>query len=503
MSLLLRAHQPCLNPNCLSSDALSIYSDHTFCFSCEEYVRTEDTLSEYSFQFMPWRGISKSTMEFFNVKTKVTEDGTPVEIGFPYPSGMIKVRGILEKTFRVHGSKTEPEKNLFGMDKFPVGSGENIIITEGELDAMSVYEMLGRRPVVSLSSATFGKDVRLAYDYLNSFERIYLCLDNDIPGEKAMKNIAMMFDFNKVYVIKMARKDANEYLQAGENTEFRNLYQRAKRFLPEGIISSYSEIDDIIDDDTEKPSQPYPFETLQDMTYGIRFGEVNLFTALEGIGKTEIFRAIEYHLLKTTDENIGIIHLEEGKSRMIKGLVGYELETPAHLPDRNIPKDDIKAAYRRITRRDDRVHIYTHFSSDDLDTIIGTIRFLVAACGCKYIFLDHISMLVTGRGDGDEREALDYLSTRFEWLVEELDFTLFLISHVNDEGLTRGSRNISKTCDLWVHLTRNKTAETLEERNTTYLTVNKNRFAGRTGPAGKLIFSPETFKITEALELPA
>ncbi len=459
-------------------------------------------MSDHSFQFLPWRGISKATMEFFDVKTKVAADGTPLEIGFPYPSEMVKVRGISDKTFRVHGSIKKPEFNLFGMNRFPPG-GSSLIITEGELDAMSVYEMLGKRPVVSLrSSSGATKDIRLAYDYVNSFERIILCLDSDQKGQEAAREIAMMFDFNKVYVVKMSYKDANEYLQNQANTEFRNVVNSASRFLPEGIVSSYNEIDKIIDGDEDKPAVPYPFETLQNMTYGIRHGEVNLFTALEGIGKTEVLRAIEYHLLKTTDANIGIIHLEEGKSRMIKGLVGYELNQPVHLPDQQVSKEDIKKAYREITKRDDRVHIYTHFSSDDLDVILGTIRFLVAACGCKYVFLDHISMLVTGRGDDDERRSLDYLSTKFEWLVEELDFTLFLVSHVNDEGLTRGSRNISKTCDLWVHLIRDKTAATLEERNTTKLMVNKNRFAGRTGPAGSLLFDSGTFKIAEKLELP-
>lgn len=106
-------------------------------------------------------------------------------------------------------------------------------------------------------------------------------------------------------------------------------------------------------------------------------------------------------------------------------------------------------------------------------------------------------MLVTGRDNEDERRSLDYLSTRFEWLVEELDFTLFLISHVNDEGLTRGSRNISKTADLHIHMERDKLAENEIEKNTTYLTVKKNRFGSRTGSAGRLYFDPSTFKVTE------
>jgi len=82
--------------------------------------------------------------------------------------------------------------------------------------------------------------------------------------------------------------------------------------------------------------------------------------------------------------------------------------------------------------------------------------------------------------------------------VKELNFGLIFVSHVNDEGLTRGSRYISKVADLWIEANRNITADSVLERNTTYLNIRKNRFCGQTGPAGKLIFEPSTFMLTES-----
>jgi twinkle protein len=234
------------------------------------------------------------------------------------------------------------------------------------------------------------------------------------------------------------------------------------------------------------------------MTYGIRYGEVVLLKAMEGIGKTEIFRAIEHHVLKTTDSNVGIIHLEESKARSVKGLAGYELQAACHLPDSPISNDEIKSAYRKLVKRDDRLHIYSHFGSDDPDTILGTIRFMVSACNCKYVFLDHITMVVTGLQGEDERKALDYISTRLKMMAKELDFALFLISHVNDEGQTRGSRNISKVADLIISLHRDILSDDPVIRNTTQLVVEKNRFGSKTGNGGKLIFDPSSFMILEA-----
>ena len=127
---------------------------------------------------------------------------------------------------------------------------------------------------------------------------------------------------------------------------------------------------------------------------------------------------------------------------------------------------------------------------------------MAGPCSCKYIFLDHITMVVTGLHGEDERKALDYISTRLAMMVKELDFCLFMISHVNDIGQTRGSRNIAKTAHTIINLFRDKKAADTEIRNTTIMEIEKNRFSGKTGPSSHLLFSPETFRIEEKLELP-
>src|SRR5204862_141395 len=162
--------------------------------------------------------------------------------------------------------------------------------------------------------------------WLNSFERIYICFDNDEPGQKAAKEVASLFDFNKIYYVKLTKyKDANEYLTEGDPSEFVRVWHNSKRYMIEGVVSSFEE----------------------------------------------------------------------------------------------------------------------------LDAIIDKVRFLASACDCKYIFLDHITMVVTGLLDADQTKLLDYLSTKLDMLVQSLNFGLIFVSHVNDDGKTRGSRNISKIAHTW------------------------------------------------------
>jgi twinkle protein len=481
------------------------------CFSCGETYyppnyQKHDKKEEEVTSFQPiksdYRGLTPDTLKHYGVMYEVDNDGIPIATVYRKPNGQALHRRLDSKDFRFTGEKQEGLLNLFGSDKFPQGSAKAITITEGYNDALAVYQMMGSKyPSVGVQSVVTAKaECAQAYDYLNSFEKIYLAFDNDAPGKEAADKVARMFDFNKIYMVHLERKDPHEYLENKDAKSFEKAWWAARRFLPEGILSSFNDFDKIFDDDGEKPSVPYPFEGLQNLTFGIRGGEFVLFTAQEGIGKTEVFRALEYHLLKTTKENIGIIHLEESKARTLKGLVGYELNVPVHLPEFSLSKDELKKTLRKVSERDERIHIYSHFGSDDPDHILSTIRFMAGACNCKYVFLDHITMVVSGLLGDDERRALDYLSTRLAMMVEELDFTLFAISHINDEGLTRGSRNISKVADLRIDLSRNLKAVNEVERNTTHLMCSKNRFAGKTGPAGSLFFNPDTYTLSEVQE---
>lgn len=517
-------HQPC--ENCGSSDALTEYQDHTFCFSCKKFNWLNnfseksltfnqlcDTLSLKEYYKEPlvntvsssvrdtYRNIPINVLLKYKVKGNYI-DGTDALYSIEYPYGTLssKIRINEKKEFFTKGNAIDNPVTLFGMDIFSPGSDKSITICEGENDAMSVYAIMNTPAVSVRSSTTARKDCERAREYLNSFDSIYLCLDDDTPGQEAAKEIAKLFDVNKVYHVKMGGglKDANDYLTQGRTSEFYKLWKNSKRWLPKGIVNSTTEIEEILRRQGSGSIASYPFPTLQEMAYGIREGEVVLFTAQEGVGKTEIIRAIEYSLCKDTDYNLGIIHLEEEEKRSVQGLLSYELKVPVHLGDSNVSVEDQIKAYESMVRKDGRLHYYTHFGSDDPDTILDTIRYLVTTCHCKFIFLDHITMLVTGYEGDDERRKLDYLSTRLAMLTRELRFTLFLVSHVNDEGKTRGSRNISKIADLVVYLNRDPEAATFDKRNTTELLVKKNRFAAKSGPAGYLKFDPSTYIIAEA-----
>ena len=162
-----------------------------------------------------------------------------------------------------------------------------------------------------------------------------------------------------------------------------------------------------------------------------------------------------------------------------------------------------------------RLYLFNHFGSNSIETIVNRIRYMGKALECKYIFLDHLSLIVSSQENGDERKALDELMTKLRTTVQELDIALFAVSHLkrpdgraHEEGgatslaQLRGSGAIAQLSDMVIGAERNGQAEDVVTRNTTRLRVLKSRFSGETGPACSLLFSKETGRLLEVEDQP-
>ena len=455
---------------------------------------------DFTYEYLPWRGITADSFRQYGVLTKINSEGKPVSVGYVYPNDDCQVRLLDKKEFFWVKKGSEAPTGLFGRDKFAAGSHAYVVVTEGAADAISIHQCLGKVPAVSVQSASSAyRDCSTDLDraYLNSFERIYLAFDGDAAGRDAVAAVARLFDYDKVYHVKFSnRKDANEYVRHGETTELLNIWKNSKKYLPESLTSSLADFDNIL---TAEPKWgvPYPFPTLTEMTYGIRTGESVLITAQEGVGKTELMHTILYQLLKGTDDNVGAIFLEEPPKRLLQALAGIHLQRPVHLPDSGCTSDQVRSAIRELVQKDERLHVYLNFGSDDPDLLLDNIRFLVIARKCRHIFLDHVSMVASGLLEQDERRFLDRFSTKIETMIKQLDFSLICVSHVNDFGQTRGSRYLGKIFDIRVDASRDVLSSDPVAKRTIELKISKNRYAWKTGHAGNILFDPVTYMLKE------
>lgn len=528
MSTAIKTHQPC--DDCGSSDALSYYEDHTYCFSChtrnsnhqqERRImitkpKDNDWYSQYQnlsdASGMKDRGITSATCKAYGV----AEDD--LFYWFPYHDSStngdvcaIKKRSKHEKKFHIVG-QWEDAKPLFGMTQFSDG-GKYVTITEGEADCLAVYQMLGSKfPVVSIKSGAGSamSNVKDNYEWLDSFEHIVVCMDNDEQGKEAAQQIANVFG-SKVKIFKSTSeyKDGCDYLKAGQQKLFMDKWWQSEKYVPDGIIDG-STLWEEVSKPIEKSMVNYPYAGLNKLTYGIREAELVTITAGSGLGKSQFLREVVWHVLNNTQDNIGLMFLEESTRKTARSLMSLAANKPLHLPDVPYTEDELIESFD-LTLGTGRIYLFDHFGSTDIENIISRVRYLAKGLGCKYIFLDHVSIVVSAQQSGDERKAIDEIMTRLRMLVQETGIALFVVSHLkrpdgnkgHEEGAAtslsqlRGSGSIGQLSDIVLSLERNGQAEDPIERHTTNVRVLKNRFSGLTGPACRLLYDLECGRMIE------
>ena len=111
-----------------------------------------------------------------------------------------KVRHVATKDFHAEGRLSQA--TLFGQQLFRKG-GKIITVTEGELDAVSVYQMTGNKwPCVSIrrGAGSAVKDAKAQFEFLDSYDTIVICFDNDDVGREAAVSLAQIFEQTSIVV---------------------------------------------------------------------------------------------------------------------------------------------------------------------------------------------------------------------------------------------------------------------------------------------------------------
>ena len=540
----IKTNLPC--PSCGGSDPVALNKDGTaWCFSCEtrfpdydkacEEDRTSfpvpDTASdlktyrnnamneaEGNFIGLTDRGISAETAKKYGVKA-IQQGGKITKHLYPYyVSNEITAYKIRESNKMFTWRGNSQGSGLFGEQLFQAG-GKYITLVEGECDAMAAYELLGSKwPVVSIKNGASGavRDVKNSLEFLESFDNVIINFDNDKQGKEAAVKVARVLSPAKAKILSLTSdfKDANDMLRQRRNQAYVSLWWNAKTYTPSGVLN-VSDNKDKFNSRERKDSVPYPWSGLNEKLYGIRQGELITLTGGTGLGKSSITREIEHWLVSQTRDNVGVIALEEDWRRTVDGILSIEANARLYVDQvrEEFTQEQLDAKFSKLFEGEnkDRVWIHAHFGSNDLDEIFSKIRFMVVGCGCKWIVVDHLHMLVSSVAEGDERRNIDNIMTKLRSIVEETGAGMILVSHLrriegnrgHENGVTvglnhlRGSQSIAQLSDCVIALERNQQADDLIESNTTHLRVLKSRYTGDVGMATHLLYNRDTGRLSE------
>lgn len=508
-------HTPC--EKCGSSDANSLYTDgHTFCFACNTYGQSQEEAKVIEIQpssfltgkheVLVKRRLNEKTVKLWDYQTGTFNGQTTQIANHKTKDGKTVAQKIRTagKNFSVRGSIKEA--GLYGQWLWRDG-GKNVTIVEGELDALSMSQAFDNKwPVVSLKTGAAGakKDIKQALEWLEKFESVVFMFDNDEVGQAAALECSALLSPRKAKIATLPLKDASDMIMAGRNAELLDCFWGAKSFQPDGIING-ADLWEAISSTKEVQSVPYPYAGLNEKIGGCRLGEIVTICAGSGLGKSQLTREFAYHLMDS-GATIGYIALEESAKRTGEGLMSIYLNKLVHL--NYVSEEELKESFD-ATLGTDKCFMYDHWGSTESDNLLNRIRYLARGCGCQYIILDHISIVVSGMEGGDERRTIDTLMTKLRCITEELDIGMIVVSHLkrpngdkgHEEGMTtslsqlRGSASIGQLSDIVIGLERNQQDE--ETSNTTTLRILKNRWSGSTGVAGKLTYSTVTGRMSE------
>lgn len=517
MSSSFSHHEPC--PQCGSKDNLARYEDGSaYCFGgdCKYFekaggqptvikIKSNTNFQTGEHQTLVKRKISNETCRKFNYQCNQN-----YQIANYYNKNKELVAQKLRtpnKEFKWIGDSKDIL--LFGQQVFRDGD-RRLVITEGEIDALTVsqYVFQNKYAVVSIPMGVQSakKHVLNNIEWVEKFDEVIICFDNDAPGRTAAKEVASIIAPGKAKIVNLTGKDPNELVQEGRSDELVKSIYDAAIFRPDGIIQGDETWDLFIKEDTYQTSL-YPYHGINEYTDGIRTSEIITVTAGSGIGKSQLCREIAYNLIKQ-GKTIGYIALEEDVRRSITGFLSIDLNKQLHRPEIKalVPHDELRASWEKVSKQ---VYFYDHWGSTETDNLLAKIKYLNQACGCTHIFLDHISIVVSGINEGDERRIIDNMMTKLRSLTQQLGLSLIIVSHLKrlegnrdhvdgvrtSLGHLRGSASIAQLSDMVIGCERNQQSE--DNPHLMTVRILKNRFSGKTGVACQLQFNQDTGRLNE------
>ena len=145
-------------------------------------------------------------------------------------------------------------------------------------------------------------------DFVNKYEKVFIAFDNDEFGIEASKDVAHIIKPGKAHIVNSVHKDANDALSKDLIMNIYKMYGVLKyiNLMHLLLVKKYGQA---FKERSEIKSIAYPdcLKGLNDKLFGMRLGEITLFTSGTGSGKSTVVKETILNLLDKTEDKIGLI----------------------------------------------------------------------------------------------------------------------------------------------------------------------------------------------------
>ena len=475
----------------------------------------------------PYRGVPSEVYEALGVRWEV--NGTEVSMYYPITvteDGNERVVGYKIRKHPKEFYSVGYVGKLGGFLNQSNAVADTLIIVGGEICLASMVHALESdkyRKSYNVVSSSLGEDstatmIKLNYDWVNAHKKIICALDNDEAGLAAYEKVKAVVDNSKLYRTALRHKDINDYIKAGDFDKIiTDVYWNAQEVSQFGITSSSSMFNKMLETvDVERiPLPPFLCGLDEALAGGISTGEVLNIVSSVSTGKTSFVNSILMHWIMHSPHRILIISLEDN-------VASYTMKLSSRVSGVNIPALRTPEEKHEVINKY-RSEIESYLVDEDgaarfdiMEKVPPTLEELKTAIlqsikvyGTRVVILDPIVSLIGSKS----------LDEQADWMLFEeetrRDFSLIWcnICHVRKSGAgekahseggnfseesIKGSSQISATATTNILLRRNKMSDDPIERNTTYVSISKNRATGVTGAdITKVYYSNATQLMTD------
>lgn len=564
-------HEQC--PRCVeigrdtTGDNLAVYEDEegnlsSHCFSCGYTVPSKEWLEEnqdeyyweedenlmgkqlpftvegikekYHFPKKEYRGIRPEIAKPFGVMHLTNDEGELEEqiyatyikkklVGF-------KRRKIPKKFLKPYGEAGKPT-GLWGQQLFLDDTlSRTLVVTEGSIDCLSMFQILKDNtdrtnnikgtdyrpiPVVTTTLGVNGlaEHLKRQYEWLDRFEKIIVCVDNDEAGKGALEDISNSLPRGKMYVMELPEgKDVNDMLVEEREKDVVNAFFKAKPYITAGLATG-QEVDDSLEEylSVEKLALPPVFKKLNKaLRGGIPVGSMVNICMASGVGKTSIITTMLLHIIFNSKYKPLIVNMESGNAyfglNLLSAYVGKKITLMGnHEALEYLRREDIKEKRKNLFNTPDGKSrfILSDDKGSDVEAIKDIILNAVIKEGCRVIILDLLSNIIDGLSLEDQNQFVAWI----EDLISQYEVIVICANQIRKspsgkedpsatpvEDMVYGTSKIVKTASLNLMFGRDKSSEDNIERNTLHCVCTKNRTTGITGAMDSLYYNNEENK---------
>ena len=472
-----------------------------------------------------YRGIRDDVLKVFGVRTELDESDEVLARYYPCTTeGELtgwKRRGH-PKNFGGSIGNTGNSCDLFGQFRFKNG-GKVCLIVGGEEDQLAAYQMLKDyyvskgwdfEPVVvspTVGETGCAKQIANQYSWFDGYSKIVIGMDTDDAGKAAIEKIIAVLPKGKTFIANWSLKDPNEMLLKGKEKQFISDFYNAKAYVPVGIMASSDLYDKILQQaSVEKTPFPPWMGKLNEMFVGGMPGNAIINIAADtGLGKTTLVNSMVEYWIFNSPHTVGVVSMELDSSQYGEALLGQYIHRKISLIAdmderlRFLKSDEIKGKANQLFLKEDGSPRFYLLDNRDgsVEDIQAAIEELVVGCGVKIIILDPLQDVLDGLSNEEQALFMKWA----KGLIKSHGTTLCLINHMrktpagqsggDHESNIMGSSTIIKSASANILLKRDKMSEDPIVRNTTEISVTKNRLYGITGTAGAVYYDNQTARL--------